>query len=297
MYALFFWLLAFLFPVAHDTPIASQHESIELTSRASSSAVPISKTIASLSIEFCYITDYLGDVNAPNKLSLRLLQNIQDLTGQPPIVGIGGHTQDVAQYCSTCTPTLTALYSSGNTEAYRVTFNKNLCTVLNNNVPSKQQFIFGLNLGQDNVAYPLAEVQAIEDYLHGSRLLSYELGNEPDFYRSSQRSPWNVQIYASQIDSWVNEIICKTCARGGWQVGAFAQDPVYQGNFSLPELNALGVPKAIKALKSYSAHAYPYSACDSKFLQACSPSFLLSPSYILLTPTQPRERRKSPSPS
>ena len=49
----------------------------------------------------------------------------------------------------------------------------------------------------------------------------------------------------------------------------------------------LGVPKAIKALKSYSAHAYPYSACDSKFLQACSPSFLLSPSYILLTPTLP----------
>jgi hypothetical protein len=159
-------------------------------------------------------------------VSLRLLQNIQDLTGEPPIIHIGGHTQDVAQYCSTCQPTLTALYSGGNTEAYSVTFNKNLHTVLKNNIPSKQQFIFGLSLGQDKVDYPLAEVQAAERYLESSRLLSCELGNEPDFYSSSQRSPWNVQIYASQIESWINEIISKTDSKRGWQGGALAQDPI-----------------------------------------------------------------------
>jgi hypothetical protein len=65
MYISSFYLL--LLPLAHGNPIASQPESIELSSRASSNAVPISKTIASLSIEFCYITDYLGLVNAPNK--------------------------------------------------------------------------------------------------------------------------------------------------------------------------------------------------------------------------------------
>jgi hypothetical protein len=137
MYASPVCLLPFIFLLANGTPISTLAESIE----------------------FCYIADYLGDVNAPNNLSLRLLQNIQDLVGQPPIIRIGGHTQDVAQYSSTCALTLTALYSDGNTEAYSVTFNKNLYSVLNNNVPSNQQFIFGLNLGQDSVAYPLAEVQ------------------------------------------------------------------------------------------------------------------------------------------
>jgi hypothetical protein len=264
MYTSFLCLLLFLSSLANGNAVAKSPESIKLSSKASSSAAPISKTIASLSIEFCYIADYLGDVDAPNHLSLRLLQNIQDLTGQPPIIRIGGHTQDVAQYCSTCTPTLTALYSNGNTEAYSVTFNKNLYTVLNSNVPSKQQFIFGLNLGQNNVAYPLAEVQAAGKYLQSSRLLSYELGNEPDFFSKSQRSPWNVQIYATQIDTWINEIINMTNTKRGWQVGAFAQEPIYQGNFSLAELNTLGVPEATKTLKSYSDHSYPYSVCDCK---------------------------------
>jgi hypothetical protein len=201
MYASSVCLPPFIFLLANGTPISTLAESVEQGSRAPSSAMPISKSIASLSIEFCYVTDYLGNVNAPNKLSLRLLQNIQDLVGQPPIIRIGGHTQDIVQYCSTCTPTLIALYSDGSTEAYSVTFNKNVYSVLNSNIPSNQQFIFGLNLGQDNVAYPLAEVQGAEQNLHSSRLLSYELGNEPDFYSTSQRSPWNVQIYENQTDS------------------------------------------------------------------------------------------------
>ena len=77
-------------------------------------------------------------------------------------------------------------------------------------------------------------------------------------------------------------VIAKTSTKRGWQVGAFAQEPSYQGNFLLSELNILGVPKAIKPLKSYSDNTYPYSVCDSKFLRAFIPSFLFSTSpYIL----------------
>ena len=235
---------------------------IELLSAQASLAVPIPKSIASLSIEFCYITDYLGDVNSPNKLSLRLLQNIQDLTGEPPRIRIGGHTQDVAQYCDTCTNTLTNVFQPGNLEAVNVTFNEKLFTILNDNVPSNQQFILGLNLGQNNVAYPLAEVEAAEKYLHSSRRLSYELGNEPDFYGASQRSPWNVQIYAAQIISWVKQIKTSTKTKTGWWLGSLAQLPIYQNNFSLPELGVLGVPEAIKTSNGYSDHTYPYSVCD-----------------------------------
>ena len=236
---------------------------VDRESTLASSAVPISKTIVSLSIEFRYIVDYLGDSNGPNILSMRLLQNIQDLSGEPPIIRIGGHTQDAARYCPTCTETLTNVFQPGNQEAVNVTYNKDLFSVLNNNVPSNQKFIFGLNLGQDDEALPQAEVAAAEKYLRDSRILSYELGNEPDFYSTSQRPrPWNVQIYLAQIIDWIEQIQSSTKTKRGWQVGALAQLPVYQGNFSIPELNILGAPQNIQPLAAYSDHTYPYSICD-----------------------------------
>lgn len=247
-------ILLLFYTFASGSPIATQ----------ASPAVPISKQIASLSIEFCYIIDYLGDVEGSNKLSKRLLQNVQDISGLPPLIRIGGHTQDAAKYCSNCTDTLVNVFVAGNAEAVNVTYNKNLFSVLNNHVPSKQQFIFGLNLGQDEEIFPQEEVEAAEEYLRDSRIQSYELGNEPDFFSSSQRQPpWNVQTYTAQIISWIKQIQAKTKTKRGWQVGALAQLPQWQGNFSIPEFNVLGVPKQIQPLVAYSDHTYPYSICDS----------------------------------
>jgi hypothetical protein len=230
------------------------------------SAVPISKTIVSLSIEFCYIVDYFGDTKGSNKLSKRLLQNIQDISGEPPIIRIGGHTQDAAQCCSNCTETITNIFVPGNLEAVSVTYNKDLFSVLNNHVLSNQKFIFGLNLGQDNETFPQVEVDAAEKYLRDSRILSYELGNEPDFYGTSQRpGVWNVQTYVAQIIDWIQQIQSVTKTKRSWQIGALAQLPVYQGNFSIPELITLGVSQQIKPVTSYSDHNYPYFICDRMY--------------------------------
>ena len=49
-----------------------------------SPAATLDPALAALSIEFCYILDYLGDVNNPNQLSLKLLQNVQSISGAPP---------------------------------------------------------------------------------------------------------------------------------------------------------------------------------------------------------------------
>lgn len=209
---------------------------------AASSAVPISKSLISLSIEFCYIIDYLGDVKKPNTLSKRLLQNIQDLGGST-VIRVGGDTGDATHYCDDCKDTLMNVFHSGATEASKVTYNKDLFSVLNDNVPSKQQIISGLNLKHDVESVAQAEVAAAEKYLLGSRLLSYELGNEPDDYDSSVRSPWNVQVYASQIISWIQIIQIKTKTKHGWQIGALARVPSASKTFPITTLNSLGVPK------------------------------------------------------
>jgi hypothetical protein len=233
--------------------------------QSNGSPIPISRAIGALSIEFCYILDYLGDVGSPNTFSRQLLQNVEDRLGTPPVIRIGGHTQDVARYCENCTSTLANVFVPGNAEAVNVTFGKGLFDVLNNNVPSKQQFIFGLNLGQDDVQFPLAEVVAAERYLKPERLRSFELGNEPDFYNVQRPDGWNVQIYAQQVLDWISQIQNVTKKSLSLQLGALAQEPIYMGNFSLVELSEMGVPAALGIVTSLSDHTYPFSICDGGY--------------------------------
>ncbi|KFY79749.1 hypothetical protein V499_01290 [Pseudogymnoascus sp. VKM F-103] len=185
-------------PLAADVAVSTV---IKLSAQANIAARPIPKDIASLSIEFCYVIDYLRDVDSPNVLSLNLLQNIEDL-----------------------------------------------------------EFIFGLNLGGNDVSIPLAEVKAAEKYMHPSRLRAYELGNEPDFYGSQRPKPWNLQTYVAQQEDWLDQLAKKTAK--GFSIRALAQLPVYQGNFSLDEIVALGLPKKVDYAVSLSDHTYPYSMCD-----------------------------------
>lgn len=258
--------LLFILPGVLCVPLSSGNSSenvIKLTCQGDSYARPIAKDIAALSIEFCYITDYLGDIGRPNSLSRALLQNIEDIAGAPPVIRIGGHTQDTASFCADCPQTLNNTFAPGNDEAIAVNFNKGLFTVLNDNVPSRQEFIFGLNFGSNDVAIPLAEVEAAEKYMRPYRLRAYELGNEPDFYGSSQRPrPWTVDQYVAEQEQWIGQLELKT--RKGFSIGALAQLPVWQGNFSLAEIVALGLPMKIDYAASLSDHTYPYSRCDRK---------------------------------
>lgn len=247
-------------PLAADVAVSTV---TKLSAQANSAARPIPKDMASLSIEFCYAIDYLGDVDSPNVLSLNLLQNIEDIVGNPPVIRLGGHTQDAASFCAACPETLNNTFAPGNDEAIAVSYNKNFFRVLNENVPPRQEFIFGLNFGGNDVSIPLAEVRAAEKYMHPSRLRAYELGNEPDFYGSQRPKPWNVQTYVAQQANWLGQLAKKTSK--GFSIGALAQLPVYQGNFSLAEIVALGLSKKVDYAVSLSDHTYPYSMCDRKF--------------------------------
>ena len=145
-------------------------------------------------------------MNQPNTFSLQLLQNIQDLIGSPPRIRVGGDTLDVAQYCHNCPQTLNNTFVPGNTEAFSVTFNNNLFAVLDENVPSEQEYIFGLNLGQNDIQHPFAEFTAAETYMNLSRFKAYKLGNEPDLYypyKGKSGSDWGVVAYANQTASFL----------------------------------------------------------------------------------------------
>lgn len=247
---------------------ATKHGRVKINFTAgvdTTAAAPLPKTLGALSIEFCYILDYLGDVDSTNTLTYKLLHNIQALTGVPPLIRIGGHTQDVAQYHPGAKETINNVFDPGNLEAVNVTFNDGLYKVLNSNVPSKQQFVFGLNFGQDHVAYPLAELSGAERHVEPGRIVSYELGNEPDFYNVQRPSGWNVGVYTTQQERWIRLLKARIShPEHGWQLGAFAQEPIYMGNFSLAGITQLGLPRAVGNVKTLSDHTYPFSICDGE---------------------------------
>lgn len=97
---------------------------------------------------FCYIPNFLSDLGEANAFSKQLLQNVQDIQGIPPILRLEGNTTDLAKSCEDCPQTMNNTFKTGSTEATNVTFNKNLYKVVNENMASQQEYIFGLNFGQ-----------------------------------------------------------------------------------------------------------------------------------------------------
>lgn len=160
----------------------------------------------------------------------------------------------------------------GNSEAVNVTFNRNLFTALNDNVPSNQEYTFGLNLGQENVQIPLEELEAAQTYMNLSRLTAYELGNEPDFYYQywgMRNSSWSVVTYAQETVNYLLEITAAVLGKvpqqaakfPGYMYGSMAEVT----EFSIGSLVKLGVQKAVQQVKIFNLHGYFGDVCTRKW--------------------------------
>ncbi|KAJ9643346.1 hypothetical protein H2199_004025 [Coniosporium tulheliwenetii] len=218
-----------------------------------------------MSIEFCYTVDFLGQPDSPNLFSQQLLQNIEDISGTSPVLRIGGNTQDLAQYCENCLQAMNSTYRPGSTEAINVTFSKSLFKVLNENGPSSQEYVFGLNLGRNNVEIAKAELTGALAYLNQSKLIAYELGNEPDHYVwpiVNYRSPatWDMLAYVKQTMEWLSQL----SAGQRFQYGSIATSPTLAGDWTMVQAIKLGIHK-LDTVKIISSHAYPGHVCTPEF--------------------------------
>lgn len=77
----------------------------------------------------------------------------KDISGSLPILRLGGNTQDKAAYCEDCPESMNSTYRPGSTEAIDISFSKGLFKAMNENMPSKQEYIFGLNLGRSILSF------------------------------------------------------------------------------------------------------------------------------------------------
>ncbi|OCT47376.1 hypothetical protein CLCR_03380 [Cladophialophora carrionii] len=242
--------------------------------RTAESAQPLNPQLISLSIEFGNAIDFFGDVGKPNEFSRKLLQNVVDRSGVPPVLRIGGNTGDKWVYCDNCTAALSSIIEVNpnnplSTEAVTVTVGRAFFQALEENVPPATKYILGLNFGANIYEIAQAQMDAALKYFNQSRILAYELGNEPNIYAAypplKRPSTWTVVDYGKQMLSWMPRLRARAQTNApSFQFGSIIGPPTSFSDFSLAALAKMGVPQNIGGVKYFAAHGYPGNVCTKE---------------------------------
>ncbi|KAL1961879.1 hypothetical protein VTN77DRAFT_959 [Rasamsonia byssochlamydoides] len=183
---------------------------------------PVLPPFVSFSIEFAFFPDYAGNKSHPNLFSNQLLDNIAEIQGVKPYIRVGGNTQDYALYnASLKTATNGTIIPSKSTDYPYILYIGPSFFESYSTWPDTK-FIHGYNLaknGSEALESLLATVPLACKALQGGKLAYWELGNEPDLYKTSAQgivrpANWTEQDY---VNEWLNksrairEVMAEAC--------------------------------------------------------------------------------------
>ncbi|KAF2809963.1 uncharacterized protein BDZ99DRAFT_508580 [Mytilinidion resinicola] len=171
------------------------------------------ESFVSFSIELAFFPDFAGNLSNPNTFSNTLLDNIKESSGTKPYIRVGGNTQYVRAV---------ELYRVVSFPCIKKTANLHYPTILSIGplffesylTWPDTKFIHGFNLGKNSTAAReslIASVPLACKALSEGKLLYWELGNEPDLYKTSAQGPvrpsnWTEADYVSEWNSVVGDI-------------------------------------------------------------------------------------------
>lgn len=152
----------------------------------------------------------LGNHSAPNTFSDTLLQNLGKLQGSNPIIRVGGNTQDYATFNSTQTEALIGTFDFNRSKDYPTTISIGPAYFESYDSWHNTSFIHGFNLGKNGTIgldTLKGTVPSVCKALNGSKLAYWQLGNEPDLFKTSSQGPvrpswWNETYY---VEEWLNK--------------------------------------------------------------------------------------------
>ncbi|WPH02262.1 glycoside hydrolase family 79 protein [Acrodontium crateriforme] len=139
----------------------------------------------SYSIELSSFPDFAGNLSHPNAFSYNLLRNIASLSSTPPIIRVGGNTQDYAIFNHSLEIGLFGVYNSSKSNDYPTTISIGPAFFESYHTWPGMKFTHGFNLGRDSPAARKALLESVPyacKSLSGSSLVAWELGNEPNDY-------------------------------------------------------------------------------------------------------------------
>lgn len=179
-------------------------------------------SFVSFSIEFAFFPDFAGNSSLPNTFSYNLLSNIGQLQGSNPIIRVGGNTQDYALYNPNLTVATLGIYDFSRSADYPTNLTIGPSYFDSYSTWPNTQFIHGFDLGKNGsvgLNSLLATVPLACKALQNGKLAYWELGNEPDLYKTSSQGPvrpenWTEQDY---VDEWLGktrqmrDVMGRTC--------------------------------------------------------------------------------------
>lgn len=150
-----------------------------------------------------------GNISHPNTFSSNLLNNIALYTGTKPYIRVGGNTQDYAIFNASLSQATYGIIDPAKSPDYPTTLQIGPSFFESYSTFPGTRYIHGFNLAKNgSVARNalLASVPYACHALENGKLAHWELGNEPDLYKTSSQGPvrpvsWNESDYVSE---WLN---------------------------------------------------------------------------------------------
>lgn len=187
--------------------------SIPVSASPSSGAASPLDAFVSFSIELSSFPDYAGNLSHPNTFSNNLLNNIAEVAGTKPYIRVGGNTQDYAVFNKSLEVASIGIVDPAKSPDYPTTLTIGPAFFDSYHTWPDTKFIHGFNLGRndtiarkgliDSVPYACRALQG--------RLAYWELGNEPDLYKTSAQGPvrpstWDESDYVAEWLHWSRAI-------------------------------------------------------------------------------------------
>ncbi|KAF7595496.1 hypothetical protein BBP40_005832 [Aspergillus hancockii] len=202
-----------------------------------------------LSLEFFTFPAYMNDVAATKTC----LQNLKDVSGTWPPLRIGGTTQDRATYDASSSSAVTYTVSNPADAPASLTFGPPFMSLA---AEYGGKVIVGLNRRLNSLSNTIAAAILAKNTI--GNLYSIELGNEPNFFSSSDPiangGSWSASAdYASQV-AW-QDAVC-----GNLSATDIISAGVYFGTSPMGIAGLTAVEgDANKYVKDYCSHNYPQS--------------------------------------
>ncbi|KAF8313085.1 hypothetical protein DL93DRAFT_2156373 [Clavulina sp. PMI_390] len=243
---------------------------VEVPPHAPSSASTVGRDLVGLSIEGDRWAEWVGP-KQKNNYFISLLQNLGDITGQPPNIRIGADSQDHTFFDKTVDVATATFPASSVATPYPEADTVQVSSAyydLSRYLPKGTHVVWGINLLSNNTANAVSIAKAIT-----STFSKGGIGNEPDLYAKHGyrgTANWTASTFVGQWESFAQAIIEATGLQAQttkiWFGGMDISSNIAKwAPFSPQNLFATGVLNSSysKYIDTYSQHHYQSSVCST----------------------------------
>ncbi|KAF2098602.1 glycoside hydrolase family 79 protein [Rhizodiscina lignyota] len=224
---------------SYNKPAPANGYYIDVADTAKGVAAPLPEGFVAYSIEFAYFPDFAGNRSEPNTFSDNLLNNLRDIQGTKPYIRVGGNTQDYALYNASLKTATFGIVVPSRSPDYPYILYIGPSYFESYETWPGTRFSHGFNLGKNGTVGRqtlLATAPLACKALGRDKLYYWELGNEPDLYKTSAQgvvrpANWTEEDYIAEWKSGTNaaeSVFRRVCpeltgySRNRWLAPSFA---------------------------------------------------------------------------